>query len=173
MALKVELKPNERIIIGTVVIKNSDSRSRFFVEGHAPILREKDFLTPRTADTPAKLIYLAVQLMYLDGTVDNQKDTYFNLVQDILDAAPSTAQFVAEVNNTHLKWRLLQSVEGSQRPDRLRETSARQCKTQRQAYSKTHQQTASPRSLMRRFCCALRSASSRSATAGRSEGGRA
>jgi flagellar biosynthesis repressor protein FlbT len=99
MALKVELKPNERIIIGTVVIKNSDSRSRFFVEGHAPILREKDILTPKTADTPAKLIYLAVQLMYLDGTVDNQKDTYFSLVQDILDAAPSTAQFVAEVNN--------------------------------------------------------------------------
>jgi flagellar biosynthesis repressor protein FlbT len=99
MALKVELKPAERIIIGTVVIKNGDSRTRFFVEGHAPILREKDILTPRTADSPAKLIYLAVQLMYLDGTVDNHKDTYFNLVNEILTAAPSTVQFVSDINN--------------------------------------------------------------------------
>jgi flagellar biosynthesis repressor protein FlbT len=99
MALKVELKPSERIIIGTVVIKNGETRTRFFVEGHAPILREKDILTPRTADTPAKLIYLAVQLMYLDGTVDNHKDTYFRLVHEILEAAPSTAQYVSEINN--------------------------------------------------------------------------
>ncbi len=99
MALKVELKPSERIIIGTVVIKNGESRTRFFVEGHAPILREKDILTPKTADSPAKLIYLAVQLMYLDGTVDNHKDTYFKLVTEILEAAPSTAQYVSDINN--------------------------------------------------------------------------
>ena len=65
MALKVELKPNERIIIGNAVIRNGEQRTRFFIEGEAPILREKDILTPTTADTPAKKIYLAVQLMYL------------------------------------------------------------------------------------------------------------
>jgi len=34
------------------------------IEGHVPILREKDILTAERADTPAKRIYLAVQLMY-------------------------------------------------------------------------------------------------------------
>ncbi len=43
MALKVELKPAERIIIGTVVIKNGDSRTRFFVEGHARSCGKKTF----------------------------------------------------------------------------------------------------------------------------------
>src|SRR6202035_3862627 len=66
MALKVELKPNERIIIGACVITNTDQRARLLIDGdNIPILREKDILTPDTADTPAKLVYLAVQLMYI------------------------------------------------------------------------------------------------------------
>src|SRR5262249_60984227 len=66
MALKVELKPNERIIIGACVITNTDQRARLLIDGDKiPILREKAILTPETADTPAKLVYLAVQLMYL------------------------------------------------------------------------------------------------------------
>jgi hypothetical protein len=36
MALKVELKPHERIIIGTVVIRADDQRTRLFIEGEAP-----------------------------------------------------------------------------------------------------------------------------------------
>ena len=64
MALKVELKRGERIIVGECVITNSDQRTRLLIDGQVPILREKDILTPETADTPAKLIYLAVQLMY-------------------------------------------------------------------------------------------------------------
>ena len=47
MALKVELKPGERIIIGDCVITNADQRTRLLIDGHAPILREKDILTPR------------------------------------------------------------------------------------------------------------------------------
>ena len=66
MALKVELKPHERIIIGACVITNTDQRARLLIDGdNIPILREKDILTPETADTPAKLVYLAVQLMYM------------------------------------------------------------------------------------------------------------
>ena len=54
MALKVELKPRERIIIGQVVIRNDEQRTRFFIEGDAPILREKDILTAASADTPGQ-----------------------------------------------------------------------------------------------------------------------
>lgn len=42
MALKVELKPNERIIIGACVITNTDQRARLLIDGDKiPILREK------------------------------------------------------------------------------------------------------------------------------------
>ena len=90
MALKVELKPHERIIIGSCVITNTDQRARFLIDGdRIPILREKDIMTPDTADTPAKLIYLAVQLMYIAPDPQANHGTYFNLLRDLVTAAPS------------------------------------------------------------------------------------
>jgi len=99
MALKVELKPHERIIVGNVVITNSENRARFFIDGHAPILREKDILTPETANSPAKKIYLAVQLMYLANDVGQYQKVYFNLVREFIEAAPSALGIVAEINS--------------------------------------------------------------------------
>src|SRR3978361_2282900 len=100
MALKVELKPNERIIIGACVITNTDQRARLLIDGDKiPILREKDILTPDTADTPSKLIYLAVQLMYLSPDPMAHHPTYFSLVRDILSAMPSAWPFIEGINN--------------------------------------------------------------------------
>ena len=100
MALKVELKPHERIIIGACVITNTDQRAKLLIEGEKiPILREKDILTPLTADTPAKLIYLAVQLMYLSPDPQAHHPTYFSLMRDMLSAAPSSWPFIEDVNN--------------------------------------------------------------------------
>lgn len=100
MALKVELKPNERIIIGSSVITNTDQRARLLIEGdRIPILREKDIMTSETADTPAKLIYLAVQLMYLSPDPMAQHPTYFSLVRDLMMAAPSAWPFIEAINN--------------------------------------------------------------------------
>ena len=90
MALKVELKPHERIIIGNCVITNTDQRARLLIDGDKiPILREKDIMTPETANTPAKLVYLAVQLMYIAPDPQINHGTYFSLVRDIVTAAPS------------------------------------------------------------------------------------
>jgi flagellar protein FlbT len=99
MTLKVELKPGERIIIGESLITNDDQRTRLYIEGNAPILREKDILTVESADTPAKRIYLAVQLMYLSQEIAKFQDDYFTLVQDIIQAAPSTIPFVTRISN--------------------------------------------------------------------------
>jgi flagellar protein FlbT len=100
MALKVELKPNERIIIGSCVITNVDQRARLLIEGEKiPILREKDILTPETANTPAKLVYLAVQLMYLSPEPQAHHLTYFSLLKDILTTAPSSWPIIEGVNN--------------------------------------------------------------------------
>ncbi len=102
MSLKVELKPGEKLIIGNCVVTNSDQRARLFIDGKAPILRQKDILTAETADSPAKRIYLAVQLMYLDDDVTGHQENYFNLVNEILEAAPSMAGYVDEINNAIL-----------------------------------------------------------------------
>ena len=73
MALKVELKPGEKLLVGDCIITNSDQRTRLFISGNAPILREKDILTSETANTPAKRIYLAVQLMYIDERITRNR----------------------------------------------------------------------------------------------------
>ncbi|WP_107989615.1 flagellar biosynthesis repressor FlbT [Breoghania corrubedonensis] len=99
MALKIELKPGEKFILGSSVITNGDHRTRLFISGEAPILREKDILTKETADTPAKRIYLIVQLMYLDQDSGPHQNLYFDLVKDILEAAPSTFQIIDRINN--------------------------------------------------------------------------
>jgi flagellar protein FlbT len=99
MALKVELKPHERIIIGSCVITNTDQRARLLIEGErVPILREKDILTPETADTPAKLIYLAVQLMYISPEPVINHGTYFNLLRDVVTTAPSMWSIIEGIN---------------------------------------------------------------------------
>jgi flagellar biosynthesis repressor protein FlbT len=115
LALKVELKPHERIVIGSVVLRNGDSRARFFIEGHAPILREKDILTPETADSPARRIYLAVQLMYLAGDVSGSHETYFGLVRDFLAASPSSLPLVSEINNLILNGELYKALKTSKK----------------------------------------------------------
>lgn len=115
MALKVELKPNERIIIGSVVIRNDEQRTRFFIEGDAPILREKDILTPVTADSPAKKIYLAIQLMYLAGSPTHQHEVYFQLVRDFLQAAPSALPHVSEINNCILSSELYKGLKSAKK----------------------------------------------------------
>ena len=116
MALKVELKPHERIIIGACVVTNTDQRARLLIDGdRIPILREKDILTPETADTPAKLIYLAVQLMYLSPDPMAHHPTYFSLVRDILTAMPSAWPFIEGINNYILNGDLYHALKESKK----------------------------------------------------------
>jgi flagellar protein FlbT len=44
MALKVELKPDERFILGGCLITNGPQRIRLLIEGDAPLLREKGII---------------------------------------------------------------------------------------------------------------------------------
>jgi len=115
MSLKVELKPHERLIVGNCVITNSDQRTRLFIDGKSPILREKDILTPATANSPAKRIYLAVQLMYLDDNIETVRAEYFQLVDDIIHAAPSTIAIVEEINNDILTGALYKALRAAKR----------------------------------------------------------
>jgi flagellar biosynthesis repressor protein FlbT len=111
MALKVELKPHERIIIGSCVITNTDQRARLLIDGEKiPILREKDILTPETADTPAKLVYLAVQLMYISPEPEVNHGTYFSLLRELVTTAPSMWPIIEGINTNILSGDLYQAL---------------------------------------------------------------
>jgi flagellar biosynthesis repressor protein FlbT len=110
VGLKIELKPGERVMLGECVITNHDQRTRLLVEGSAPILREKDIMTESRADTPAKRIYFAVQLMYISKDPTAHHELYFKLVRDITQAAPSMWPLIESVNNQILTGELYKAL---------------------------------------------------------------
>jgi flagellar protein FlbT len=110
MALKVELKPGERFILGECVITNADQRTRLVIEGETPILREKNIVTASQADTPAKRLYLAIQLMYTARDPRAHHEVYFSLMRDILQAAPSTWPYFESINNLILSGKLYKAL---------------------------------------------------------------
>jgi flagellar protein FlbT len=66
MPLKITLKPNEKVIIGTAVISNGHSKSELVIHNRVPVVRQKDLLSEEEANTPAKKIYLIILNMYLN-----------------------------------------------------------------------------------------------------------
>ena len=110
MPLRVELKPFERIVIGQSVITNSDTRIAFLIDGDAPILREKDILTPETANTPVKRIYLCVQMMYLENDIPAYQDLYFGFIGELIQAVPSFREQIEEVSKLILSGALYKAL---------------------------------------------------------------
>ena len=104
MALVIDLKPKERIIIGNAVITNDNQRTRLHIEGEAPILREKDVLREEDATSPCKRIYFIIQMMYLAHNPTEIYDQYFAAVREVQDAAPTTALLIADISQLLLGW---------------------------------------------------------------------
>ena len=87
MALKLSLKPGEKIAINGAVIVNGDRRSNFIIENQASVMRERDILQADEADTPAKRIYLPVMLMALSpGEADRQLAEFQKRIQEFAAA---------------------------------------------------------------------------------------
>lgn len=103
MALIIDLKPQERIIIGNALITNDANRTRLHIEGEAPIMREKDIMREEEANSPCKRIYFTIQLMYLAKDPATIHDVYFQQLKDVQNAAPSTTTFFMKINDYILK----------------------------------------------------------------------
>jgi flagellar biosynthesis repressor protein FlbT len=98
MSLKIVLKANEKVIIGGAVLRNSNRSAEFFVENTVPILRQKDILSEKDANTPARRVYFAIQLMYIDSARrEAHIESFFLLTHDIVEAAPSTHNLVVKL----------------------------------------------------------------------------
>lgn len=61
MALRLTLKPNEKIVINGCVIRNADRRQLLTIENHADIVRGVDLLDETEAGSPVKTVYYFIQ----------------------------------------------------------------------------------------------------------------
>jgi flagellar protein FlbT len=107
MALKITLKPGERMIIGGAVLTNGSSTScDLVIENKTPILRHKEILTEEKANSPCRRIYYAIQLMYIDeNNLSMYHKIYWDLVKDLIHAAPSTVGLIDSINEHILQRR--------------------------------------------------------------------
>ncbi len=110
MPLRVELKPFERIMIGETVLVNSGTRTSFLIDGDAPILREKDTVTAETANTPAKRLYLCIQIMYLKNDIPRYRTSYLLLHQDLREDLPGYRAMIDAINNHVLRRALYKAL---------------------------------------------------------------
>lgn len=98
MALVIDLKPGEKILIGEAVITNDSQRTRLHISGDAPILREKDVMKEEQADTPCKKVYFLIQCMYLARNPAEYHKRYFDMVQEVQHAVPRLAIVFLDIN---------------------------------------------------------------------------
>ena len=99
MALRLTLKPHERVLIGSAVLQNGRQRTELFVENHVPVLRGQDILSPAVVKTPCERILLTLQLMYVEPQRrDAHRETFHSLVSDVLAAGPSSRRILEEID---------------------------------------------------------------------------
>jgi flagellar protein FlbT len=104
MALKITLKPNEKMIVGGAVVINGNAKNTdLIVENSVPVLRQKDILSEKDATSPCSRIYFTIQLMYIDQeNLTDHQHTYWKFVRQLLDAVPRLAGHIDLINENIL-----------------------------------------------------------------------
>jgi flagellar protein FlbT len=100
MALKITLKPNEKMIIGGAVVTNGNIKNTdLIIENNVPVLRQKNILSQKDATSPCSRIYFTIQLMYIDEeNIAAHQEIYWSLVRELLDAAPRLTGHIDLIN---------------------------------------------------------------------------
>jgi len=117
MALRITLKPQEKMILGGAVITNgSGFRCNLIVENKVPILREKDILSESDANSLCRQLYFVIQLMYIDEeNLDAHQKNYWKLVQYLIKAAPSSMILMDQISEEILGGRYYQALKLAQK----------------------------------------------------------
>jgi flagellar protein FlbT len=111
MALKITLKPHEKMIIDGAVVTNGNNRCELHIENSVPILRQKDILSEKDVNSPAGHIYFAIQLMYIDERhLALHHKNYWKFVKDFIKAAPSFLPIIDEISDRILKSQYYQAL---------------------------------------------------------------
>lgn len=117
MALKISLKPQEKMILGGAVISNgSKAGCQLIIENKATILRDKDIMRETDADTPCRNLYFIIQLMYIDEqNCEIHQKNYWRVVKEIVKAAPSTVGLIDQISEDIVIGRYYQALKAARK----------------------------------------------------------
>lgn len=78
---------------------NGPTVAHLQLDNRVSVLRERDIMTEKMATSPCRKIYLIVQVMYLEsGLTPETVKLYWDLVRDVLAAAPSTNDLISRMS---------------------------------------------------------------------------
>jgi flagellar protein FlbT len=89
MALRISLRDGEKMIVNGAVLR-SIGRTDLSIENNAAILRGRDLMSPEEASTPARRLYFATMMAYVDqGDLTGHQDNIIRLVSELMEALQS------------------------------------------------------------------------------------
>jgi flagellar protein FlbT len=89
MALRISLRDGEKMIVNGAIMR-SVGRTDICIENAASILRGRDLMTPEEANTPARRLYFACMMAYVEqGEPGDHQDDIIRLVRELMDAVQS------------------------------------------------------------------------------------
>jgi flagellar biosynthesis repressor protein FlbT len=92
MPLKLSLKPGEKFVLNGAVVQNGDRRGVLVLQNKASVLREKDIMQAEDANSPARLVYFPVMMMYLDeGGVPKYYDEFVRRMTEFMSVVRNAA----------------------------------------------------------------------------------
>lgn len=97
MALRITLKPHERVIINGAMIRAGDRSSYILVENQCRFLRETDFVDEHYADTMCKKLCLIVQSIHLSDKSEALMIELSNLSTRIKATHPEMNELVDKI----------------------------------------------------------------------------
>lgn len=89
MTLRISLKDGEKVVVNGAVLC-AVGRTQLTVENNVAIMRGRDVMSPEEANTPAKRLYFACMMAYIDqGDLARHQDAIVERVRDLMDALQS------------------------------------------------------------------------------------
>jgi flagellar biosynthesis repressor protein FlbT len=84
--LKITLRKDEKLVINGAVIRAS-GRTEVFIENEVALLRGREVMSPEEANSPARRLYFACMMAYLDPEGrDAHRESILTLLADLMGA---------------------------------------------------------------------------------------
>ena len=86
MTLRISLRDGEKVIVNGAVLR-SVGRTDLRVENGAAVIRDRDLMRPEEATTPARRLYFACMMAYVDQSdLTDHQDNIVRLVSELMGA---------------------------------------------------------------------------------------
>lgn len=84
--LRINLRDGEQVVVNGAVLR-ACGRTALWLENDAAVLRGREVMKPEEADTPARRLYFACMMAYLDpAQLDSHQEAILILLGDLINA---------------------------------------------------------------------------------------